>query len=348
MTCHNLCSIRRFDGCLYGGAIGDALGAPPEWKMPAEIRSATDGSPTLSKGGTVHHPSAKGMARYTDDTHMIQILSQIYIDQATILMSTSSHRKSCRLSPMNLAMSPEYGKEMLLLDRLFYPEKWLFIRLRLANVDPRIGGQGNMVNCGAAMYASPVGIVNACNPVTAYSEAIEIFSAHQQSYGLEAAGIMAACVAEAFNPDASVESIVEVALALAKEGTRDAIEAVVDCARDRRVTGNPPSDRCETLFRPFDGCPDDRSDRSHVTDNWNPSRTHSIEEVPVALGFLVVTGGDYEQSIFGGANTDEIAIPSQVWPARLRALCIVRGHPRRWMATIDEANRVDLSSLRLN
>ena len=54
---------------------------------------------------------------------------------------------------------------MLLVDRLFYPEKWLLMRLRLANADPRTGGIGNMVNCGAAMYASPVGVVNACDPV---------------------------------------------------------------------------------------------------------------------------------------------------------------------------------------
>lgn len=25
-------------GCLYGVAIGDAMGAPAEWKMPPEIR----------------------------------------------------------------------------------------------------------------------------------------------------------------------------------------------------------------------------------------------------------------------------------------------------------------------
>ena len=39
------------------------------------------------------------------------------------------------------------------------------MRLRLANCrSPRLGGVGNMVNCGAAMYAAPVGIVNAGDP----------------------------------------------------------------------------------------------------------------------------------------------------------------------------------------
>ena len=40
-----------------------------------------------------------------------------------------------------------------------------------------------MVNCGAAMYAAPVGIVNAADPEGAYREAIEIFAAHQTATG---------------------------------------------------------------------------------------------------------------------------------------------------------------------
>ena len=43
-------------------------------------------------------------------------------------------------------------------------------------------------------------------------------------------------------------------------------------------------------------------DRGNKTDDWAPSRLKSIEEVPVALGFLVVANGDFEQSIFGAAN----------------------------------------------
>ena len=135
---------------------------------------------------------------------------------------------------MSHAGYPNSGREAPLIERLFYPDKWLLMRLRLANADPRLGGVGNMVNCGAAMYAAPVGIVNACSPRAAYREAIEIFSAHQSSYGLEAAGVMAACVAEAFRPEASVHSVVETALQLAQEGTRAAIESVIECAQHLR------------------------------------------------------------------------------------------------------------------
>ena len=333
----------KVSGCLYGGAIGDALGAPPEWKTPDEIRQRYGWITDFVEGWDGPSPIGKGDGRYTDDTHMIQVLSKIYLEHGDHLNVYDFARKIVPPIADEARYVPEYGKEMLLLERLFYPEKWLFLRLRLANVDPRIGGLGNMVNCGAAMYAAPVGIVNACDPQAAYREAIEIFSAHQQSYGLEAAGVMAACVAEAFKPEASVDSIVDTALALAKEGTRSAIEAVVECARqqdDWKTAIGPLRD----AIRPHDGCPEDRSDRSQVSDNWNPSRTHSIEEVPIALGFLVVTGGDFEQSIFGGANygrdCDSIAGMAGSISGALHGAGAIRGE---WMEQINKANQVDLS-----
>jgi ADP-ribosylglycohydrolase len=147
---------------------------------------------------------------------MTRVLGEIYTSEGTHLDPFTFAE---RIVPM-IADEPrwlaERGQEMPLVDRLFYPEKWLLMRLRLANADPRLGGVGNMVNCGAAMYAAPVGIVNACDPVNAYREAVEIFSAHQWSYGLEAAAVMAACVAEAFKPGATVDSVVGVAIDRAK------------------------------------------------------------------------------------------------------------------------------------
>jgi ADP-ribosylglycohydrolase len=235
---------------------------------------------------------------------------------------------------------------MPLVDRLFHPEKWLLMRLRLANADPRLGGVGNMVNCGAAMYAAPVGIVNAADPDAAYREAIDFFAAHQWSYGLEAAGVMAACVAEAFAPDASAESVVAVAQRLAKEGTKRAIAAVVARARDfsdwRDAIG-PLRD----AIRPFDGGAEDGvRDRGNGTDDWGPSRLRAIEEVPIALGVFLIADGAFEPSVFGGANygrdNDSIAGMAGAIAGALHGDGAIRPD---WIETIKEANRVDLDPL---
>jgi len=151
-------------GCLYGGAAGDAIGAPAEGRDPEEIAARYGQILGLVEPWNGPGPLGKGDGRYTDDTHMIQILGQIYLDvQDHLDVFTFAERIVPPIADVPRYVA-EYGKEMLLIDRLFYPEKWLLMRLRLANADPRLGGVGNMVNCGAAMYASPVGIVNAADP----------------------------------------------------------------------------------------------------------------------------------------------------------------------------------------
>lgn len=333
-------------GCLYGGAVGDALGAPAEWKFPPEIRERYGEIDDLVEPWDGPSDIGKGDGRFTDDTHMTRVLSEIYTSEGTHLDSFVFAERVVPLIADEPRWLAERGQEMLLVDRLFYPEKWLLMRLRLANADPRLGGVGNMVNCGAAMYASPVGIVNACDPVNAYREAVEIFSAHQWSYGLEAAAVMAACVAEAFRPAATVDSIVGVALDLAKEGTKEAIAAVAFEARwhdDWRDAIGALRD----AIRPFDGSAEDGvRDRGNRTDDWVPSRRKSIEEVPVALGFLLVAKGDFEQAIFGAANygrdNDSIAGMAGAIAGALHGDGAIRPE---WIARINKANRVDLDPL---
>jgi hypothetical protein len=55
----------RFRGCLLGGAVGDALGAPIEFMTLAEIRS--DFGP---RGIEAYSPIPNGLGAITDDTQM--------------------------------------------------------------------------------------------------------------------------------------------------------------------------------------------------------------------------------------------------------------------------------------
>ena len=207
-------------------------------------------------------------------------------------------------------------------------------------------GVGNMVNCGAAMYAAPVGIVNACDPLRAYAEAVDVFSAHQVSFGLEAAAVQAACVAEAFKPDASVSSIIDAALSVAKDGTADCIAAIAEKAStlsDWREAIAP----LREVMRQYDTAPDDfKGARGNGNNNYTPSREHAIEEVPIALGFLVVTGGEYEGTIFGGTNygrdNDSIAGMGGAIAGALHGIDALRPE---WVEQINSANRIDLTPM---
>ena len=334
--------LQKIQGCLYGGAIGDAMGGPAEWRTPAEIRERYGYITDLVEAWDGPDPNGRGDGRYTDDSHMVQLLSRCYIEHGDHL---DAHEFFRRIGPMigyETRWIPDRGREMPLAERLFYPEKWIFIRW-LANADPRYAGVGNMVNCGAAMYAAPIGIINACDPLAAYQEAVDALSVHQVSFGLEAAAVMATCVAEAFKPDASVSSIVDAALAVAKDGTRDCIAAIVERAKtlsDWREAIGPLRD----VMREYDTSADDaKAQRGNGTDQWTPSRSHSIEEVPVALGFLVVTGGDFEGTICGATNygrdNDSIAGMGGAIAGALHGIDALRPD---WVRTINSANRIDL------
>ncbi|MDQ3694575.1 MAG: ADP-ribosylglycohydrolase family protein [Chloroflexota bacterium] len=332
-------------GALYGGAIGDALGSPAEGKAPAEIRERYGWIGDFVEPWTGPSAIGKGDGRFSDDTHMTALLSQIYIEADDHLDVFRFAREIVAKIADEPRWVAERGQDMPLIDRLFYPEKWLLMRLRLANADPRLGGVGNMVNCGAAMYAAPVGIVNAGDPVNAYREAIEIFSAHQWSYGLEAAGVLAACVAEAFNPEATVESVVATATGLAKEGTRTAITAVVE--RARRITGGDDAIApLREAIHPYDGAPEKIRDRGNGTDDWTPSRLRAIEELPIALGCLVVADGDFETSVLAAVNygrdSDSTAGMAGAIAGAMHGVATIRPG---WIDRIRTANRFEFDPL---
>jgi ADP-ribosylglycohydrolase len=227
-----------------------------------------------------------------------------------------------------------------LLQRVFLAEKWLVARLHYGHNDPREAGVGNIVNCGAAMYVAPVGIANAGDPAGAYAEAIDLAGAHQSSYGREAAGVFAAAVAAAMMPEATASSAVAAALALAKDGTRAAVEAVA-AAADGLDDWEQAIPVLRRAVEPFDTVGPDYRDQS--LDARRPSRTKAIEELPVALGFVLVSGGDVRQAVLGGTNygRDADSIASMAG-AITGALSGADGVPGDWAAEIATASRTDL------
>lgn len=218
-------------GALLGSAAGDAIGGAVEGWTPEAIRERHGGWVTGIVGPWYDDwrnarpiaPYHKGDGHITDDTLMTHALVEVYDETRAHLDAYTIAEK---LVPKMLAGKrwvPELEADALLLQRVFLAEKWLVARLHYGHIDPREAGVGNIVNCGAAMYAAPVGIANAGDPAGAYAEAIDLAGAHQSSYGREAAGVFAAAVAAAMVPEATASSAVEAALELAKDGTRHAV-----------------------------------------------------------------------------------------------------------------------------
>ncbi|MFE9770164.1 ADP-ribosylglycohydrolase family protein [Streptomyces sp. NPDC005931] len=337
----------RITGALVGAAVGDALGGPVEGYSPEQI--------VERHGGRVHGivgpwhgdawrtarpvaPYHKGDGHVTDDTLMTHALVRVYgrVRDHLDAYSVADHLVPDLMT--NPRWIPELEAEALPLQRIFLAEKWLVARLHYGHVDPREAGTGNIVNCGAAMYTAPVGLVNAAHPPAAYAEALDVAGAHQSSYGREAAGVLAAAVAAACAPGASPDSVVSACLSLAKDGTRAAIERV--CEEASRHTDFESALRpLREAVAPYDTVGPDY--RAPSLGARRPSRLHSIEELPVALGMVVVARGDFRHAVLGAVNygrdCDSIATMAGALTGALGSPV-----PDDWAKTVAEASRLDL------
>ncbi|MFJ6717184.1 MULTISPECIES: ADP-ribosylglycohydrolase family protein [unclassified Streptomyces] len=348
MTLTPLSLDDRAAGCLVGAAVGDALGGPVEGWSPDRI--------VERHGGRVHGivgpwyedwrtarpiaPYHKGDGHVTDDTLMTHALVRVY---EAVRDHLDAYAVAEHLVPdlmTNPRWIPELEAEALPLQRIFLAEKWIVTRLHYAHADPREAGTGNIVNCGAAMYMAPVGLVNAGHPRAAYAEALDVAGAHQSSYGREAAGVFAAAVAAACVPGATAGSVVDTAVSLAKDGTRAAIEAVRDVARGYRDFESALVPLREAVA-PYDSVGPDYREPSLGA--RRPSRLHSIEELPIALGMLLVADGAYEGAVLGAVNygrdCDSTATMAGALAGALGGIAVV---PEAWAKQVAEASRLDL------
>ncbi|MGP4114749.1 ADP-ribosylglycohydrolase family protein [Streptomyces sp. 4N509B] len=339
----------RTAGALVGAAVGDALGGAVEGWSPEAIVERHGGwvtgivEPFHRDQWRTARPIApyhKGDGHVTDDTLMTHALVRVY---EKVRDHLDAYAIAEHLVPELIGTPrwiPELEAEALPLQRIFLAEKWLVARLHHGHVDPREAGVGNIVNCGAAMYMAPVGLVNAGNPDAAYAEALDVAGAHQSSYGREAAAVLAAAVAAACAPGATPDSVVGEALRLAKDGTRPAIEAVCEEAARHDAFADALGP-LRAAVEPFDTVGPDYRNPSLAA--RRPSRLHAIEELPIALGMLVVARGDFRQAVLGSVNygrdCDSIATMSGAIAGALGGEAVV---PKEWSGEVARASRLDL------
>lgn len=340
---------------ITGAAVGDALGGATEGWTPAAIEERHGGRvrgivepwyPNWRDARPIA-PYHKGDGHVTDDTLMTRALVEVYAKRREHLDAYAMAEDLVPLMIGEPRWIPELESTALLLQRVFLAEKWLVARLHYGHVDPREAGVGNVVNCGAAMYAAPVGLVNAGDPRGAYAEAIDLTGAHQSSYGREAAGVFAAMVAASVTPGATLDDVVTAALDVAHDGTAAALHAMVEAVAG--WTAAPRTDEEERelarvvreAVAPYDSVGPEY--RQMSMDARRPSRTKSIEELPVALGLLIAHRGDFRGAVLAAVNygrdADSIAVMAGAVAAGLAGSEAV---PAEWLDEIETASQMDV------
>ncbi|MGW1283147.1 ADP-ribosylglycohydrolase family protein [Streptomyces sp. NPDC002586] len=303
----------RITGALVGAPVGDALGGPVEAYDPERIAERHGGrvhgvvGPRHGDARRTARPIApyrKGDGHVTDDTLMTHALVPVH---ARVRDHLDAYAVDGHLVPDLMT-------------------------------NPREAGVGNIINCGAAMYMTPVGLVDAANPAAAYAEAPDIAGAHQSSYGREAAGVPASAVAAATTPGATPDSVVTVCPTLAKDGTREAIEKVCEVARVHRDFESALRP-LRAAVAPYDTVGPDH--RAPAPAARRSSRLHAVEELPIALGLLPVSGGGNRHAVLGAVNYGRDCASIATMAGAL-AGALGSPVPRDRAKTVAGASRLDL------
>jgi len=263
MDTSNTILMDRILGCLLGGVIGDAMGAPAEGKTYEQIQEEIGWIDDFEGSGT-------------DDSALRLILCDAII------------------SGGGWATADEFAASFLKykerFHRLFYiPVKNMFHKIESKLALPVNAGYGNMHSSSSAMCISPIGIINAGDPRQAAAEAFEVASlihAGASSFCRDGACAIAAAVAEAMNPASTLETVIEASTAyLHLLSARE----MIDCIN--KVVGFVRRDKEYEEFRKW-----------HYGNCLRDIISDSRETVPCALGVFILAQGRPEKAIPLAAN----------------------------------------------
>ncbi|MBI4286306.1 MAG: ADP-ribosylglycohydrolase family protein, partial [Chloroflexi bacterium] len=226
----------------------------------------------------------------------------------------------------------------------FTPVLNAYFKIAASDVRPREAGRGNMASNSSAMSISPVGIINACDPRQAAQDVYDVASLIHEGYARDAACCVAAAVAEAFNPEAAVEPVLEAATAYLDRQSEliPYIERALELARRSQSYEDFRASFYEQCLlswpqTDFSG----NLPREGFYDTAEPRET-----VPTALALFYLASGDYRQSVLYAANfgRDSDTIGAIVG-AISGAYQGVDAVPVEWLRKVNEANPVNQEDL---
>ncbi|HUX87428.1 MAG TPA: ADP-ribosylglycohydrolase family protein [Chloroflexota bacterium] len=302
-------------GCLLGGLIGDAVGTPAEGK---------DYRVLGEKFGWIDDFTSDG----TDDTVMKNLLAEALI--RTDGYATLDEWGATWLDHWEAIFGPKINKFFVSVIHTAH-------KMRRYAV-PRMAALGNMPSSSSAMCISPVGIVNAGNPRQAALQTYTLAPLiHQHDVGFcqDGAVAMAAAVAEACKADATVESILDAAIAyIMKLSGREMLDAIARAVSLARETAD---------YKQFRAAVYEQSDRFFCAITCD-----SRETVPLTLALFHLAQGDVEKCITYGANfgrdADTIASMCGAIGGALQGVSAIKPE---WVAKVNQytsQNQEDLAS----
>ncbi|MEU7164201.1 ADP-ribosylglycohydrolase family protein [Streptomyces morookaense] len=262
MTAHTAAATdtlrARIRGCLLGGAIGDALGNPIEFRSLAAIRGAYGAA-----GITGPVPEGDGVVgRVTDDTQMTLFTAEGLIRARTNPGAVTGIVRNAYLRWLDTQNHPAPPPAA---DGWLCRQPWLYARRAPGNAclsglqhahipDPHrpLDGTPGPVNsqskgCGTVMRSAPFGLTGA-----SATEAFELAAhcaqiTHGHPTGYYAAGAFAAIVRHLLDGDSLEGSVLRALELLARFPGHEETTAALRAALALAAGGAPSPEKAETL-----------------------------------------------------------------------------------------------------
>lgn len=306
-------------GCLIGGAVGDSLGAPVEGWTHEQIQ---DEYGTFEEFKQYYMPySNMKPGTITSDTTMRHYLCLAVVEHGG------------RPSPDDFA---DVLRDHLNPDRVWVNEEVILKKLSVG-INPWDAGRGAIPDNKATSAITPIGIINAGAPTQAYQDGFTIASMLQDGHNCHVSATVAAGIAEAVLPDATVDSVVDVMFA---ESSGVAARAL-DLALGYAAEADSVDDLVDTLYDRF-------LDWRWPAVQWDREKYHEgevfsanpLETVPVAVAVFALCDGEADRSIVEGVNygrdSDAVATVAGSLAGALRGADAIRDD---WKETCEEQNR---------
>jgi ADP-ribosylglycohydrolase len=253
--------IENYIGCIVGGAIGDALGAPTEFmRLDAIIEKFG------SQGVNDYVEFENGLGEITDDTQMLLFTAEGLLrswHRATVRGIWGAYTTICFDSYLRWLKTQDdwYGGQALLnlsLDGWLLNEEFLYKRrapgatclsaLRTGRPGTIENPINNSKGCGGIMRIAPVGLLFYNAPINAFKVGAELAAmTHGHPTGYLSAGFLAALISFINNGRSLLDSIQESSKILK---TYDQHQETLDYVRNAIALSelnNPSYKQLETL-----------------------------------------------------------------------------------------------------
>lgn len=310
--------FKKVYGCLAGQAIGDQLGRPAEGWHYQDIDRKKGRLTNPWEAGDRTEGGDRSFEVGTDDTALALILCHTYIaKQGQITVEDYAQQWLKEMEP----------------TRFFFCMRNTYELLKMG-YSPRVTGAFNIVTGSGLMAIAPVGIYNACDPETAYVDALNISSMYQRDLDMFIPGIIAGAIAEALSPQATVDSVIRTAVKLAPDkknitfdqrkysSLKDTLQKAVEIGAKH----NDVFAVREALYQEM----------------LQYQAVDPQEVVALAFGIFAASGGDTEQAILGGANIGRDADTIASLNGQLSgALNGIDSIPENWRTGLEKCSGFD-------